>query len=145
VLLFEVGSKKFLLVAADANNAVRGLRERLVNDVKIDGVKVVEICTSDTHSASGKARSPIGYSPLGELTGVDGIVNAVKELAKKAEERLADATLNTKLAYAQVKVMGEKILNDFSKIFDKAFKVTKIGGKILLIELLAIIVAAVLA
>ena len=145
VLLFEVAGKRFLLVGADANNAVRGLRDRLVNGVKIDGVKVVELCTSDTHSASGKARSPIGYSPLGELTGVDEIINAVRALAKKAEERLADATLTTKLAYAQVKVMGEKILNEFSRIFDNVFEVAKTGGKILLIELLLIIVAASLA
>jgi putative membrane protein len=145
VLLFEVAGKRFLLVGADANNAVRGLRDRLVNGVKIDGVKVVELCTSDTHSASGKARSPIGYSPLGELTGVDEIINAVRALAKKAEERLADATLTTKLAYAQVKVMGEKILNEFSRIFDNVFEVAKTGGKILLIEFLLIIVAASLA
>ena len=142
VLLFEVGGKRFLLVGADANNAVRGLRDKLVNGVNIDGVKVVEICTSDTHFASGKARSPIGYSPLGELTEVGEIINAVRILAKKAEERLADATLITKITYAQVKVMGEKILNEFSKIFDNVFEVAKTGGKILLIELLMIIVAA---
>jgi len=141
VLLFEVNGKRFLLIAADANNAVKGLRKRLVDGVKIDGVKVVEICTTDTHFASGKARSPIGYSPLGELTGVDEIINAVRVLAKKAEESLAEATLTTEVAYAQVKVMGEKILNEFSRIFDRVFKVVKRGGKILLIELLAIIVA----
>jgi putative membrane protein len=140
-LLFEVNGKRFLLIAADANNAVKGLRKRLVDGVKIDGVKVVEICTTDTHFASGKARSPIGYSPLGELTGVDEIINAVRVLAKKAEESLAEATLTTEVAYAQVKVMGEKILNEFSRIFDRVFKVVKRGGKILLIELLAIIVA----
>jgi len=145
VLLFEVGGKRFLLVGADANNAVRGLRDRLVDGAKIDGVKVVEICTSDTHFASGKARSPIGYSPLGELTGVDEIIDAVRSLTKKAEERLAEAILTTELAYAQVKVMGEKILNEFSRIFDKVFEVAKIGGKILLIELLVIIVAVSLA
>ncbi len=145
VLLFEVDGKRFLLVGADANNAVRGLRERLVDGVKIDGVKVVEICTSDTHFASGKARSPIGYSPLGELTGVDEIIDAIKVLAKKAEERLAEATAITKLACAQLKVMGEKTLNEFSRLFDQVFKVTKNGGKILIIELLAIIAAATLA
>jgi len=145
VLLFEVDGKRFLLVGADANNAVRGLRERLVDGVKIDGVKVVEICTSDTHFASGKARSPIGYSPLGELTGVDEIIDAIKVLAKKAEERLAEATAITKLACAQLKVMGEKTLNEFSRLFDHVFKVAKNGGKILIIELLAIIVAATLA
>jgi len=145
VLLFEVGGKRFLLVGVDANNAVRGLRDRLVDGVKIDGVKVVEICTTDTHSASGKARSPIGYSPLGELTGVDEIIDAVRALTKKAEEKLAEAALTTELAYAQVKVMGEKILNEFSKIFDEVFEVAKIGGKILLIELLLIIAAVSLA
>lgn len=142
VLLFEVDGKRFLLVGVDANNAVKGLRERLVNGVKVDGVKVVEICTSDTHFASGKARSPLGYSPLGELTEVDEIIEAVRALTKKAEERLAEATVTTKLAYAQVKVMGDKILNEFSRIFDNVFKVVKSGGKILLVELLVIIVAA---
>jgi len=144
VLLFEVDGKRFLLVGADANNAVRGLRDKLVDGVKIDGVKIVEICTSDTHFASGKARSPIGYSPLGELTGVDEIIDAIRALAKKAEERLAEATATTKLTYAQVKVMGEKILNEFSRVFDYVFGIAKSGGKILLIELLAIIVTTTL-
>lgn len=145
VLLFEVDGKRFLLVGADANNAVRGLRERLVDGVNLDGVKVVEICTTDTHFASGKARSPLGYSPLGELTGVDEIISAVRALAKKAEERLAEATATANLAYARVKVMGESILNKFSRLFDNVFKVAKSGGKILILELLAIIIAATLA
>jgi len=139
-LLFEVAGKRFLLVGVDANNAVRGLRDKLVNEAVVDGVKIVEICTSDTHSTSGKARSPIGYSPLGELTDVDEILGVIKALAKRAEERLAEATATTKLAYAQVKVMGDKILNEFSVIFDRVFAVAKSGGKILLIELLLIIV-----
>jgi hypothetical protein len=41
--------------------------------------------------------------------------------------------------------MGEKILNEFSRIFDNVFEVAKTGGKILLIEFLLIIVAASLA
>lgn len=140
-LLFEVAGKRFLLVGVDANNAVRGLRDKLVNEVEVDGVKVIEICTSDTHSTSGKARSPIGYSPLGELTDISEIIDVVKALAKRAEERLAEATVTTHLAYAQVKVMGDKILNEFSRFFDRVFGVAKNGGKILLIELLLIIIA----
>ncbi|MEM3387271.1 MAG: DUF2070 family protein [Nitrososphaerales archaeon] len=140
VLLLEVGGKKFLLVSVDANNAVKGLRDKVVNGLGLDDVNVVEICTSDTHFASGKARTPLGYSPLGELTEIKEIMDVIRTLAKKANERLAEATVATKVTHAQVKVMGSNILNEFSKIFDKAFKATKNGGKILLIELLAIVI-----
>ncbi|MFN3621971.1 MAG: hypothetical protein ACK4TI_03685, partial [Nitrososphaerales archaeon] len=69
-------------------------------------------------------------------------IEVIETLAKKADERLGEATVATKVTYAKVKVMGDSILNEFSKIFDKVFKLTKNGGKLLILELLAIIITA---
>ncbi len=144
VLLLEVGGKKFLLVGADANNAIRGLRKRVLDEARLDDVSIVDICTSDTHFASGKGRTPRGYSPLGELTPPEQIVEAVKSLAEKAGERLAGVKLVLQTSYAKVKVMGEEILREFSNILDRATKAAKTGGKAIILELLVLIVILVI-
>lgn len=125
VLALCIDSKWNVLGWADSNNMKNGLREELVEKLSSQDHHIVEICTSDTHSTSGK-RTRNGYFALGELSEEDSIIEAFQALTLKAIESAEPSALEVYTAQSRVKVMGSKQLDDYSSALDRSMKLTKI-------------------
>jgi putative membrane protein len=125
VLALCIDKKWNLLGWADSNNMKNGLREALLKKLTSQDHHMVEICTSDTHSTSGK-RTRNGYFALGELSKEDSIVEAFQALSIRAMESAESSTLELYSAISSIKVMGSKQLDDYSSALDRSMRLTKI-------------------
>jgi putative membrane protein len=125
VLALCIDNKWNLLGWADSNNMKNGLREAILNKLTSQERHLVEICTSDTHSTSGK-RTRNGYFALGELSKEDSIVEAFQALSHRAMELAESSSLELYSAISSIKVMGSKQLDDYSSALDRSMMLTKI-------------------
>jgi putative membrane protein len=117
------------------------LRDQITSNVS-NGMKMLEVCTSDTHSTSGK-RTRQGYFALGDTGSADSIVRSFKEVATKASERAREfCTFEFSKARTQVRVMGKKQFEDYSDALDNSMKVTKIFLCITTATYIAMLVAS---
>lgn len=125
VLALCIEDKWNLLCWADSNNMKNGLREQLLEKLKSQDRHIVEICTSDTHSTSGK-RTKNGYFALGELSKEQSIIEAFQALSLRAMEVAESSSLELYSAISSIKVMGSKQLDDYSSALDRSMRLTKI-------------------
>jgi putative membrane protein len=86
---------------------------------------MLEICSSDTHSTSGK-RTREGYFALGTATSLDKIATAYTQLCSKAAEMAAESAFELACPQSAIKVMGRKQFEDYSSALDRSVNVTKI-------------------
>jgi putative membrane protein len=108
---------------ADSNNMDNALRDKVVARAKESGI--LEVCSSDTHSTSGK-RTSEGYFPLGAASSQDSIAEAYAEMCRIAQKRATPCTYHLSSVQSQVKVMGEKQFQDYSGALDTAMNITKV-------------------
>lgn len=108
---------------ADSNNMDNALRDKVVANVQ--GATMLELCSSDTHSTSGK-RTSEGYFALGAASSQDDIASAYLEMCQIAQERATPCTYEIASAESHVKVMGEKQFQDYSGALDKSMSITKV-------------------
>lgn len=127
VMLFEIMGTSYALISFDANNVHLGFRQKVLDHIK-ENVDVIEICTTDTHFNAAKVMNPHGYSALGELTQVGEIADILKELIKRAFSRMVQSDFKVSGVETEVKVVGEKLLDDFSVMLDKVTTTAKKGG-----------------
>lgn len=124
VLVINVNAHSYALGWADSNNMENRLRDHVIT--KIDGdITMLELCSSDTHSTSGK-RTREGYFALGTTTSTDYIAEAYVQLCTKAAERATRSTFELASAQSTIKVMGKKQFEDYSSALDRSMSVTKI-------------------
>lgn len=131
VILFEIETSKYALISFDSNNASLGFREKLLQ--QMNNTKIIEICTTDTHFNAAKVMNANGYSALGEITKVDETINTLKELIRIAFSRMTQSDFKISGVETEVKVVGERLLNDFSTALDKVTALAKRGGMVLAI------------
>jgi len=131
VLVFEINDKKYSIAVADSNNAIMGLREGLLRNFKESHAPVLELCTSDTHFTAGKTLSSKGYIALGERTGLKELSEVIKILIDKSLERMTHANFQINYIDSSVKVIGMRLIDEFSKVLDKSLSLFKKGGLII--------------
>lgn len=124
VLVISVEGRHYAIGWADSNNMENRLRDHVVSKVS-GNVTMLELCSSDTHSTSGK-RTRQGYFALGTTSSADRVAAAYDQLCVKAAERAARSTFELDSAQSTVKVMGKKQFEDYSSALDRSMKVTKI-------------------
>jgi putative membrane protein len=110
---------------ADSNNMDNALRDKIVKTLEAKKIKMLEVCSSDTHSTSGK-RTSEGYFPLGAASNQDVIADAYHKMCKIAEQRASPSTFSISSIRSEVKVMGEKQFQDYSTALDSAMNITKV-------------------
>lgn len=125
VLTISIKNQKYCLCWCDSNNMKNGIREKIIDMLKTEGYNIIEICTSDTHSTSGK-RNTKGYYTLGDITKESKIINVFQQLVKVAQKSMNDSSYEIYTAESQVMVMGNDQFDDYSNALEKSFKVTKI-------------------
>jgi putative membrane protein len=116
---------KYAIGWADANNMENGLREYIIHSLEQNGIKMLELCTSDTHENSG-FRTSQGYFPFGQMTKFETIANHYLELIELANKKLKKSQYKISSTESKVKVMGKKQFEDYSKALDNAMYLTKI-------------------
>ncbi|MDQ6723145.1 MAG: DUF2070 family protein [Thermoproteota archaeon] len=125
LLTITIKNKEYGLCWCDSNNMKNGMREKIIIMLKIEGYDIIEICTSDSHSTSGK-RNTKGYYTLGDITDETKIINIFRQLVKLSHESISDSTYEINISESQVMVMGNDQFDDYSNALEKSFKVTKI-------------------
>ncbi|MDA4113869.1 MAG: DUF2070 family protein [Thaumarchaeota archaeon] len=130
--LFVVDGSRSVLVTADSNNAVSGLRERIAEELGKTGVEFIELCTSDTHNFAARNLTNRGYFALGESSGKDKVVEVVKKLVDAAESRVAPCDLAVARFEMKIPLIGTESLDDFAKLTKDAISLSKGYAKILL-------------
>ena len=124
VLVINVDNKNYAIGWADSNNMQNTVRNYIVSKMNGDAT-MLEICSSDTHSTSGK-RTRVGYFALGTTTSPDKIAAVYNQLCSKAIEMAAGSAFELACAQSAIKVMGKKQFEDYSTALDRSLNVTKI-------------------
>jgi putative membrane protein len=127
VLLLSIDKKNYVIGWADSNNMENTARDYIVSKINnnSNATTMLEICSSDTHSTSGK-RTREGYFALGTTTNLDKIATAYIHLCYKAAEMAAESAFELACAQSAIKVMGKKQFEDYSSALDRSVNVTKI-------------------
>ena len=126
ITCLKINNKKYFLGWADANNMENGIREKIIEKFSNEGYNLLEICTSDTHYASVKARNRNGYYQLGLITSGDKLSKWFIEIAQNAESKIKTAKYEILENETKVRVMGQSIYEDYSKALENSLKITKI-------------------
>lgn len=131
VVVFSTSNSQHVLVAADSNNAVSGLRERLAEAIQKMGLDFVELCTSDTHSLAARSLTDRGYFALGEATDQDEIIRAIETLTDKSKASIASCRLAIKSGTTEIPLIGHDSLNDFATLTSNSIALAKRYSKII--------------
>src|SRR5919107_721571 len=102
VLVIGVDNKNYAIGWADSNNMKNTVRDHIVSKINSNAT-MLEICSSDTHSTSGK-RTREGYFALGTTTNPDKIAKAYVELCSRAIEMAAGSAFELASAHSAIKV-----------------------------------------
>src|ERR671917_1309234 len=124
VLVIGVDNKNYAIGWADSNNMKNTVRDHIVSKINSNAT-MLEICSSDTHSTSGK-RTREGYFALGTTTNLNKIATTYIQLCSKAAETAAESAYEFGYAQSVIKVMGKKQFEDYSGALDRSVNVTKI-------------------
>lgn len=127
VMTIKVNDKSFAIGWADSNNMAKGLREHVLEHLAANNISMLEVCTSDTHYTSGKARNLTGYFTFGSLSSPDAVSRWYLEMAKRANERADNASYEATRTLSEVKIMGIEQFSDYSNALDRALNITKVS------------------
>ena len=101
------------------------LRDNIITKLSRNGIHTLELCTSDTHSTSGK-RTRQGYYALGKTSDHDDIAEIYVQLSKKSIQKAASARFELLSSVSMIKVMGNRQFDDYAFALNKSMKITKI-------------------
>ncbi len=140
VMMMHVNTSGLILIWIDANNALNGVREYIMDGLKrlYSAYKIV-LCTSDTHATSGRARNRLGYYPLGTTTSRDRLASVLLDASSRASERLNRASYELSYSDSEVKVMGDEQFLYYSNALDRALMITKVSLLLTIVSLTSIL------
>jgi putative membrane protein len=124
-LVFRTQRSIHALITADSNNAVIGLRQMVIDELKRENVDLIELCTSDTHNSAARYLTSRGYHALGEDSNRDALVATIKKLEKLAEARLSRAEVTTITSQLTLPLIGDKSIEDFATLTKETLSFTK--------------------
>jgi putative membrane protein len=138
VLVISLDNKNYAIGWADSNNMENTTRDQVVSRINSNAT-MLEICSSDTHSTSGK-RTREGYFALGTTTNPDKIAKVYTELCSRAIEMAAGSAFELASAHSAIKVMGKKQFEDYSSALDRSVTVTKVFLAITVASFIAMLI-----
>ena len=125
VLIIEVKGNQYAIGWADANNMENGIRNHIISRLNNNGIQMIEVCPSDTHSTSGK-RTRQGYYTLGNLSSPDKVAVMYFQISKKSIENAGISTFELLSTESNIRVMGKNQFDEYSLALDKSMNITKI-------------------
>jgi predicted neutral ceramidase superfamily lipid hydrolase len=135
VFLFKNFDQLIAYIIIDANNMIKGLREKILTSLIDIGIDGGEIMTTDTHVVNGLVRAKLGYYPFGEILNQDNIVNSIKKTVKKAQENLEEVTICSSSKNVSVTSLGSRSLENLTSfMYNIARLVVRYIGILLLVS-----------
>ncbi|WP_455278187.1 DUF2070 family protein [[Eubacterium] cellulosolvens] len=114
VLLFKNFNQLIAYIIIDANNMIKGLREKILTSLASIGINGGEIMTTDTHVVNGLVRAKLGYYPFGEMLNHDKVVNLIKNTVNDAQEDLEEVTVCSSSQNVKVTSLGSRSLENLT-------------------------------
>jgi len=124
-IVFEVNGNQYVIGWADSNNMHNNLRDNVITKLAGNGIQTLELCTSDTHSTSGK-RTRHGYYALGNISKHEDIAEIYLQLSKKSIEKATSARFELASSVSMIKVMGKRQFDDYALALNRSMNITKI-------------------
>jgi putative membrane protein len=124
MIALEINNDKYVLGWADSNNMENNLRDYIISKLSRAGIKALDICTSDTHSTSGK-RTNQGYYALGNRSDHDMIAELFLQLSVNSVNKATPAKFELLGSSCTIKVMGNRQFDDYALALNKSMKLTK--------------------
>jgi putative membrane protein len=124
-IVFEVNGNQYVIGWADSNNMHNNLRDNVITKLARNGIQTLELCTSDTHSTSGK-RTRHGYYALGNISKHEEIAEIYLQLSKKSIEKATSARFELASSVSMIKVMGKRQFDDYALALNRSMNITKI-------------------
>ena len=124
MMVLQVGDHSYGIGWVDANNMENTLRDKIISSLCKNNLVMLEVCTSDTHSTSGK-RTKQGYYELGSRTSHDKIVELFNSAITDAASQLKKSTFDLGVTESRIRVMGVTQFEDYSRALDRSIAVTK--------------------
>ncbi len=139
VAVTELFNKRNAYILIDGNNMVKGLRERIINGLKAEGVEA-EVMTTDSHAMNKKE----AYNYVGMKTKKhDEIINTIKEAVKEAVSDLEPVEVGAGTGIAEhVFVFGS---HTTAKLLSTANATIAMGGFLVVSVTVAAIALSILA
>ncbi|MBS7620968.1 DUF2070 family protein [Candidatus Bathyarchaeota archaeon] len=126
VLAVETGSQKAAYVIVDGNNMVSGLREKILDALKLLGFVDGEVFTTDTHAVNAVIFNERGYHPVGEVINHEKLIGYIVEAAKGALKSMEPAKFGYRsILISGVKVIGRKPLEKLCMLTDNVIQAAK--------------------
>lgn len=123
VVLVKVGDQKTAYVVIDGNNAISGLREKVLSALGSVGVDAGELYTSDTHSVNALILGERGYNPIGAATDHDKLIVYIKQATLTASSSLESVKTGCRsITVDRVKVIGKERLEALSLLTDEGLR-----------------------
>jgi putative membrane protein len=141
VLNLRINNEDHLIGWSDSNNLVNGLRIRVLRELNNAGINMLEICSSDTHSSSGK-RTRQGYYALGNVTNDKDIIRAFSEISNKAMSKTTPSSFSYLDSYSQIKLMGRDQFDNYASALNKSMNITKVSLTITVIFYITMLVVS---
>lgn len=116
VQIFEVASQKSAYITFDANNMLKGLRDRILKVAADVGISETEVMTTDTHEVNGLVPAKLGYHPLGEKVDVNNLLEKTRSSIEKAVNDLEDVDIFHNHRRIKVKVLGLKLFKELTSL-----------------------------
>ncbi|MFH7860145.1 MAG: DUF2070 family protein, partial [Candidatus Aenigmatarchaeota archaeon] len=123
-LVMKINDQKIAYISIDGNNMIKGLREKIIEELMKIGFNEVEVTTTDTHIVTGLTRGE-GYFPIGAAVPNDEIINSIIKVTQDASSKLKPLEIEVKeVSIEKIKVLGKSI-NILSKTLDESINVAK--------------------
>ena len=87
---------------------------------------MLEICSSDTHSSSGK-RTRQGYYALGNVTNFNDIIRGFSEISSKSMSKTTPSSFSYMDSYSQIKLMGRDQFDNYAIALNRSMNITKVS------------------
>ena len=124
-IVFEINGNQYVIGWADSNNMHNDLRDNVITKLARNGIQTLELCTSDTHSTSGK-RTRHGYHALGNISKHEEVAEIYLQLSKKSIEKATSARFELASSVSMIKVMGKRQFDDYAIALNRSMNITKI-------------------
>ncbi|OYT62504.1 MAG: hypothetical protein B6U69_01510 [Thermofilum sp. ex4484_15] len=105
-IVLEIQKRKYFLLVLDANNMIKGLRNKLREELLAYGFADGEIITTDTHEVGVRPRR--GYEPLGSYISYTELKNYLLEALRGASANLSSAITFLEEVKVNVRVLGRE-------------------------------------
>jgi len=126
VNIVKVAGQHTAYVTIDGNNMISGLREKILRALYEIGIDEGEIFTTDTHAVNAVVLAARGYHPVGEVMDEKILIEHIKQATAQALSNLEPAEAAWRIdRVSNVKVIGEKQIEDMCKLVDKAIQTAR--------------------